>query len=258
MRGIRRRSGVALMTTIVAAVLVAPSVAGANGGAYLEFDETYYVPGDSGHATTYVSIPASKEHLLDEGPFYVFALPRGASLEEGQPIPPGATRLGTVSVTEEDDSYELSAEFIVPDLDPGGYSIGVCNDPCTISGFREPLGGWFMLVETRREAELLTLRDRLRVKLFGAQRDARRAERRLAAVQDDLDAQLAFASQDRIELVAEVERLETQLAAAQEQRANEGRAPFDPWLVGAILLVTLVVAVLAFRRRRMLPAMTDL
>jgi hypothetical protein len=29
-------------------------------------------------------------------------------------------------------------------------------------------------------------------------------------------------------------------------------------VVGAILLVTLVAAVLAFRRRRMMPAMTDL
>jgi len=257
MRRIGRRVGVVLLTTIAAAVLVPPPVAGANGGAYLEFDRTYYVEGDAGHAETYVSIPASKEHLLDEGPFYVFALPRGASLEEGKPIPPGAVRLGTVSVTEEDDAYELSIEFMVPALDPGGYGIGVCNDPCTISGFRESLGGGFSVVETRREAELLTLRDRLRGELFGARREARRAERRLAAVQDDLDAQLAFASSDRSELAAEIERLETQLAAAREQHASEGRAPFDPWLVGAILLVTFVVALLAFRRRRMLPAMTD-
>ena len=255
MRGIRQSVGVVLLTTI--AVLVQPSVAGANGGAYLEFDRTYYLSGDAGHAETYVSIPASKEHLLDEGPFYVFALPRGASLEEGHPIPPGAVRLGTVSVTEEDGSYELALEFMMPALDPGGYGVGVCNDPCTISGFRESLGGWFTVVETRREAELLTLRDRLRGELFGARRDARRAERRLAAVQDDLDAQLAFGSSERAKLAAEIERLETQLAAARD-RSSSGRAPFDPWLVGAILLVTFVIAVLAFRRRRMLPAMTDL
>jgi hypothetical protein len=255
MRGIRLRVGVMLLTTI--AVLVPPSVAGANGGAYLEFDRTYYLSGDAGHAETYVSLPAGKEHLLDEGPFYVFALPRGGSLEEGHPIPPGAVRLGTVSMTEEDGAYELSMEFMVPALDPGGYGVGVCNDPCTISGFREPLGGWFTVVETRREAELLTLRDRLRGELFGARREARRAERRLAAAQDELDAQLAFGSSERAELTAEIERLETKLASARD-RSSSGRAPFDPWLVGAILLVTFVIAVLAFRRRRMLPAMTDL
>jgi hypothetical protein len=149
MRGIRRSVGVVLLTTI--AVLVPPSVAGANGGAYLEFDQTYYLSGDAGHAETYVSIPAGKEHLLDEGPFYVFALPQGRSLEEGLPIPPGAVRLGTVSVAEEDGAYELSIEFMVPALDPGGYGIGVCNDPCTISGFREPLTGVVSIVRTARE-----------------------------------------------------------------------------------------------------------
>jgi hypothetical protein len=77
-------------------------------------------------------------------------------------------------------------------------------------------------------------------------------------VQDDLDSQLAFGSSERAELAAEIERLETQLTAARAKTPNQGRAPFDPWLVGAILLVTFVIAVLAFRRRRMLPTMTDL
>jgi hypothetical protein len=255
MRGIRT---LLLMTMIGAIVLVSPPGAAANGGAYLEFDRTYYLAGDEGHAATYVSIPPRKEHLLEEGPFYVFALPRGAVLKEGSPVPAGAVRLGTVSVIEEDESYEFGTDFIVPNLDPGWYEIGVCNDPCTISGFRESLGGSFSIVETRREAELLTSNDRLRSQLFGARREVRRAERRLAEAEGELDVQLAFGSEERIELVAEIDRLEAQLASARSREAETGRTPFDPWVVGAILLVTLAIAVLAFRRRRMLPAMTDL
>jgi hypothetical protein len=255
MRGIRL---LFLTTMIGAMVLVSPSGAAANGGAYLEFDRTYYVVGDEGHGVTYVSLPARKEHLLDEGPFHVFALPRGVSLREGQPIPPTAIRLGTVVVIEEDGSYELETDFIVPDLDPGWYGIGVCNDPCTISGFRESLGGSLAIVETRREAQLLTANDRLRGQLVGARVEARRAERRLAEAEDELEVQLAFGSEERTELAAEIERLETQLASARSRDAETGRTPFDPWVVGAILLVTLAIAVLAFRRRRMLPAMTDL
>lgn len=255
MRGIRM---LFLTTMIGGMVLVSPSGAAANGGAYLEFDHTYYVAGDEGHAVTYVSLPARKEHLLDEGPFHVFALPRGVSLREGHPIPPTAIRLGTVTVIEEDESYEFGTDFIVPDLDPGWYGIGVCNDPCTISGFRESLGGSLAIVETRREAQLLTANDRLRGQLFGARREARRAERRLTAVEGELETQLAFGSEERIDLAAEIDRLETQLASARSRAAATGRTPFDPWLVGAILLVTLVIAVLAFRRRRILPAMTDL
>ena len=165
MRGIRTL----LLTTMIGAmVLVSPPGAAANGGAYLEFDRTYYVAGDEGHGVTYVSIPSRKAHLLDEGPFYVFVLPRGTALREGSPIPPGAVRLGTVSVIEEDESYELETDFTVPDLAPGWYEIGVCNDPCTISGFRESLGGSLSIVETRREAELLTTNGRLHSRLFGA------------------------------------------------------------------------------------------
>jgi hypothetical protein len=255
MRGIRR---LLLMAMIGGSVLVAPIGAEANGGAYLEFDRTYYLAGDSGHAVTYVSLPASKEHLLEEGPFYVFALPAGATLREGRPIPSSAIRLGIVTVTEEDEAYEFTTEFTVPELDPGFYEIGVCNDPCTISGFRESLGGSLSIVETRREAQLLTTNDRLRGQLFGARREVRRAERRLTAAEGELEAQLTFGSSERSELAVEIERLETQLAAARTRAASSGRTPFDPWVVGAILIVTAFAAVLAFRRRRMMPALTDL
>jgi hypothetical protein len=163
-----------------------------------------------------------------------------------------------VAVIEEDETYEFETDFTVPDLDPGWYEIGVCNDPCTISGFRESLGGSLAIVETRREAQLLTTNDRLRGQLFGARREARRTERRLANVEGELETQLAFGSEERIQLAAEIDRLETQLASARSREAETGRTPFDPWLVGAILLVTLAIAVLAFRRRRMLPAVTDL
>jgi len=254
MRGIRRL----LLTAMIGGSVLAPIGAEANGGAYLEFDRTYYLAGDSGHAVTYVSLPVSKEHLLEEGPFYVFALPAGASLREGRPIPSSAVRLGIVTVTEEDDAYEFTTEFTVPELDPGFYETGVCNDPCTISGFRESLGGSLSIVETRREAQLLTTNDRLRGQLFGARREVRRAERRLAAVDGELEAQLTFGSSERSELAAEIERLETQLAAARTRAASSGRTPFDPWVVGAILIVTAFAAVLAFRRRRMMPALTDL
>jgi hypothetical protein len=255
MRGIRM---LFLTAMVGATVLVSPSGATANGGAYLEFDRTYYVAGDEGRGVTYVSLPTRKEHLLDEGPFHVFALPRGVSLREGHPIPPTAIRLGTAVVTEEDGSYELETDFIVPDLDPGWYQIGVCNDPCTISGFRESLGGSLAIVETRREAQLLTANDRLRGELFGARREVRRAEHRLAQAEDELELQLTFGSEERTELAAEIDRLETQLASARSRGTETGRTPFDPWVVGAILLVTLAIAVLALRRRRMLPAMTDL
>ena len=256
MRGRRRF----LATVLAGALLLVSEVeAGANGGAYLEFDQTYYLPGDAGRAVTYVSVLARKAHLLEEGPFYLYALPMGISLSEGRPIPAGTTRLGTVTIEEEKDSYELVAEFTVPQIAAGFYEIGVCNDPCTISGFRESLGGAISIVATRREAELLTRNDTLVGKLYGARREARRAERRLEAAEAELETQSAFGTTERERMAAEIEQLETRFAAARERAAAvSGRVPFDPWVVGAVLLVTLVAAVLAFRRRRIVPAMSAL
>ena len=252
MRGIRL---VFLTTTIGAMVLVSSSGAAANGGAYLQFDRTYYVAGDEGHGVTYVS-PAGKEHLLDEGPFHVFALPRGVSLREGHPIPPTAIRLGTVTVTEEDGSYEFETNFIVPDLDPGWYEVGVCNEPCTISGFRESLGGSLSIVETRREAQLLTANDRLRGQLFGARREARRAERRLSGWRASWrpNSRSAARSASSWPPRSTGSRRNWPPLVRAERRRN-GRRSIRGWWARS---VTLAIAVLAFRRRRTLPAMTDL
>jgi hypothetical protein len=257
MRGIRRL----LLTAMVgASMLVAPTDAFANGGAYLEFDQTHYLPGDPGVAVGYARVPKRKQHLLELGPFYLFAVPMDARLRVGHPIPFGAIRLATFTIEEEANAYyELRAAFTAPRLASGTHLMALCNDPCTVAGFGEPLSGTLSIVATRREAELLTMNDRLRSKLFGAKREARRAERRFEETQDQLDAQLAFGTSERAELSAEIERLETQLAAARQRAAApSGRTPFDPWVVGAILLVTFVAAVLAFRRRRIVPAMTDL
>lgn len=181
------------------------------------------------------------------------------TIRESRPIPSGAVRLGTFAIEEEEDGYyELRAAFTAPQLPSDYYRMALCNDPCSVSGFGETLVGTISIVATQREAELLTENDRLRSRLFGLRREARRAERRLAATEEELETQLAFGSSERSELSAEIERLETQLAAARARAAAPvGRRPFDPLMVGAILLVTFVAAVLAFRRRRIAPAITD-
>jgi hypothetical protein len=254
MRGRRRF----LVTAITgASLLVAPTDAIANGGSYLEFDQTHYLPGDAGVATTYVSVQRGKTGLFDRGPFYLFAVPEGM-LREGRPIPASAIRLGTFTVEKEKgSSYELRAEFMAPEISSGSYFMGLCDDPCTTAGFREPLFGSISIVATRREGELLTQLGTLQGKLFGVKREARRAERRLERVREELATQVTFGGSERERMSAQIEQLETKLAVAQAAEPSS-RTPFDPWVVGAILLVTLVAAVLAFRRRRMVPAITDL
>ncbi len=248
----RGRGSVVLIATIGALVAL-PVDAAANGGAYLDFDRTHYLPGDSGVARTDVRIPERRESLLDEGPFYLFLLPVDAVLEEGRPIPSGAIRLGTFTFDEgKGASYELRAAFTVPQVTSGYHEMRVCNDPCTISGFREVLTGSISVVATMREAQLLTESERLRGRVFGFRHEARRAERRLENVEGDLEARLELADSERERLSTEIARLEGQLRSARRRlAAAEAGAGFDPWLVGGILLLTAIAAVLVFRKRRL-------
>jgi hypothetical protein len=236
---------------IVAAIVGLPSAAGADGGAYFSLDETYYVAGDTAVATTYVAIPKSRAPLLDRGPFYAYVLDQRSSLRAGSSIPLDAARVGVFTVVHEDgSSYELETRFTMPSLAPGWHSLQFCNDPCTITGFREPLEGSFYVVETAREAALLIENGKLRGQLSGAHRETAKAERALSSVRQDLaDAESeATTSADQLSL------LESQLATAKADAARAQSASDTQrraaLIVGIELALGGIALILLTRRRR--------
>lgn len=235
--------------TLVIALLVAstfaPPSANADGGAYLEFDRTYYLPGQVATVEAYVRVPRRKLHLFDRGPFLLFAVPKGSSLVEGRPIPAGAVRLATLAIDRAGRDQGLSATFHVPDLAWGYHQVEVCNDPCTLAGFREPLTGGFSVVATARERTLLRKNGRLTSRAFLLRRQVRKADRRI----DDLQQQLEWGISDRGRLAAKIDRLERTLAVAQPAERS-ARPGFDPWQVGGIALIAIVGASMALRARR--------
>lgn len=247
-----------LATMTLAALITAPGAAAANGGAYLELNKAHYLPGERGTAITYVTIPERRAAILDHGPYYLFALPDRASLEEGEPIPMGAVRLGTFSIAEERHQYELTATFTVPQLASDFYSLGVCNDPCTVSGFREALSGQISVVATEREADLLNENSRLSNRIYQLRVDVRHAQHKLRKAEADSEWDLANAEAQRNGLRDEIARLERSLAAAEQRATDAARPPFDPWVVGAIGALAVAAGVLTLRRRRLLAAVSDL
>lgn len=238
-----------MVATVVGALLLLPGSAGANGGAYIEIDRTHVLPGEQATARAYVFVPESKQHLLDRGPFFAYLLPKGTFVREDRPLPEGTIRLGSFSIERDRrESFELELEFTVPEVESGLYSLGMCNDPCTLSGLREPLSGELSIVETPREGELLTTQFKLETRIWRLRRDVRQAERRL----EQATAQLAQSQEDNTvlgELVNEARRESratpspVPVAVAAEQRPlMDGRAT----IVAALLLVVAV----AIRRRR--------
>jgi hypothetical protein len=233
--------------------LAGPTAASADGGAYLVLERTHYLPGQTARAEGYVSVPATKQDLFDRGPFYLYVVPKRSSVVEGRPIPDGAVRVATISITEErGTSFELHASFAVPDLAGDPYAISVCNDPCTISGFREPLTGEISIVATAREGELLTALYRQQNRTWMLRRQVRRAERGT----DEVQAQLLDAEVARSELAIGKKLI----AAGRSPSPTSDHRPLNPaW--GAVILtlglLMVAVAIVTRSRRRFGPLMLD-
>jgi hypothetical protein len=236
------------VATVVVAMLAMPVTAGADGGSYIQLDRTHYLPGETAVGIAYVFVPESKQVLFERGPFYGFLAPNGETIREDRPVPDGVIRVGAFSIEhEKGKSFELRVSFTVPDLPGAFYSMSFCNDPCTISGFREPLTGVVSIVRTAREGLLLTEQSRLDSRIFGLRSQLRKAERG----GEELRAQLFASEAERRRLSTELTRLEDELTARAV--SSEERSAIDGWAAGglALLLVLLSLAGrLAIRRRR--------
>ncbi len=201
-----------LVAALVGVALVMPTAAAADGGAYIEFDRTHYLPGETAVGEAYVYVPRKKQGSLEHGPFFAYLLTNGAVIREGTPIPDDAMRLGTFTVEPfKGKWFEMQVSFTVPDLPGDFYSVAVCNDPCTIVGFREALSGLISVVQTVREGALLTAQQRLQGRIYSLRRTIRKDGKRYAELEEAFDANGRVRSQ----LATQVSTLQDQVDQAR-------------------------------------------
>jgi hypothetical protein len=233
------------ITAVAVAVigLAAPS-ASANGGAYVEFEGAHHLPGDRVTGTVYVSIPTKRMGLLDRGPFYAYVLPPGTTIDADRGLPAGAIRVGTWTVEQEQQQMELTVSFTVPETEGDYYSFGLCNDPCTVDGFGEPVSGVLSVVATEREAALLGNVGKLHSQLAGLKRDLRRTER---AAEEEIAAASSALEESETSLRASVARVSNLERAAAE---GAGRPLVDPWAASAVAVGLIAFAFALTGRRR--------
>ena len=248
----------AIAVAIVAgATLVQPVVASADGGAYIEMDRTHYVIGSTAEGVAYVAIPEPRQHLILRGPYFVYVAPEDRFISEGRPIPEGVIRVGTASIDPEGGrTFAIRVSFTVPDVVGAYYYIQICNDPCTIAGFREPLSAYVSIVETVREAQLLNELDEARLGWWTARRNARREDK----ANEELEGQLAQSRRDVVTLSTEVSRLDRELTAtrlaprAPATDVTSHRPLVEAWalfgIVSAFIAAALAIGLaLVFSRR---------
>lgn len=235
----RLRLGLVALTV---AVLVLPAQAAvADGGAYIEFrgprPGSHFLPGDDASGTAFVAIPEQHQELLDRGPFYVYLVPGKTWIQEGRPLPEGVIRLDTVTIEHDSRTiFEISTNFTVPDVPGEYYTIQFCNEPCTISGFRESLSGQISIVQTLREASLLNAQQRL----YGENSHLRRQVRKANKEIEDLQLIIDAGGSERGDLIQQIDELEAEIAREQRAPEKNARPLAEGWALVALGIAVLV------------------
>jgi hypothetical protein len=225
---------------------------GVRGGQWQTFPGPF-LPGTAleVRARLYVQSERAADRLRTSGPYYAWIAPVGGRVDDRE-IQTGALRVSVFAVHWPSGSASPVARtsFVLPALPSGDYTIEVCNDPCTLSGFGDFVQGWTSIVQSAEAAKLHRQRDRFHFRFNQARADAGRAHREAERLQADLDA----GEGERAALTARIAVLTDQLDSVR-RRVEATTTPVnqtlvDPW-VGVLLGIALLslAAMIRFRYR---------
>jgi hypothetical protein len=251
----------AVAASLAGGVLGIATPANADGGAYFQLDRTYYPVGEAASVETYVAVPERQRDVFDRGPFFAYLIPDGEFLYEREPLPRGAVRVGTFTVEDLGrGAFELRTTFEVPELDSGMYNLQLCNDPCTVAGFREPLTGLLTVAGTQAEAKLLGERDALRWRVAGMRHQLGKLKRANEELETRLDAAVLERDAIRADLAGMQAAPAVVVSASAVPPDGVDRPLVDAWalvaLVGALLaaVVSVALGIVLSRRAGSAPA----
>jgi hypothetical protein len=222
---------------------------GVPGGAWTTWSGPY-VPGTSLEVRTTIYAKSHRfgDRLRTSGPYYAWFSPDHGRVDVSG-LRPGAVRLSVLEVRWTSSQFAVvHGSFVVPSSPSGRYTIEVCNDPCTLSGFGQFVQGFTGVVQSSEAAHLVRQQDRLRSTLAATRRAAERSSRAAAARLSDAEAARASA-------IASVAVLTDQLDSARRRAAataaTDPRPVVAPW-VGVMLAAAIasLAAATVIRRRR--------
>lgn len=182
----------------------------------------------------------------EHGPFYGYIAPRGG---EGwgpypPPIPDDAVYVGEVVFSKSGDARVLDVDlrFVMPDLEPGFYSLLHCNDPCTrqigdtmstpITVVEDPGQAFISGQVDQLDRQMTTVRQRLRGRVQGLRA-------RMTGIESDIDG-----------LKDDMMALQARSASAQVPGPETSGPALLPWLALLAIPAALGARVWDYARRR--------
>lgn len=195
------------------------------------------------HTGIYVPNPQRRERLQQEGPFYAW-LSHGDDYLDDTRLPADAIRLAPFDIEwTSSNGAPVRAHFTVPTVPSGGYSVMVCNDPCTLSGFGEFVQGWVTIVQTADEARWFRLADERKWKAHDFKKQVNRLRRDVVGLETELAAAGAELREQTLRARAAESR--EQVTAA----SSEPRPLVSGWAI-VLLAASIVAAAFVVRRKR--------
>jgi hypothetical protein len=238
-----RTLAIASVLAGVCVVCAAAPAAADGGGAYLDFGPRNFLPGQIAVGTTSVAIPLGQRSILNEGPFYAYLVTGNQWPTPSRPLPDDVTRVGTFTFRHRSGArFDVTVRLTIPDIRGDYYYVTLCNDPCTVNGFSQPVMGYLSIVQTEREATLLNEIQHRRARIGDLQHQLRTNKKELSRMSSTLTA----VEHDDQGMNAQVGRLTDALAVARARRPLLDM----PAIAAASLLLLLAIAVTLLGRRR--------
>jgi hypothetical protein len=234
-----------LVTAAATVLAVFPTPSTWAGGSWLETDQPWYAPGETAVARG-VFGDGSYRGTVADGPFHLYMVPGYRYLPRNGSIPGWAEPVGSLTIKEATGNYccwVASTTFTVPQVPPGRYTLDYCNDPCTLDGIGDLVGGSFRVAAGEEQARLLSHIERLEAKVEALPRlkqKLRGVEGKQLEAQEDRANLLSRLRAAAVEEASLLSRLRGALAAKRAEAPPPERRPVPPWAVAA------GIAVLAF------------
>jgi hypothetical protein len=236
-----RTRPVAVILLALSPMAVSPAAVSANGGSFFRFERKYFAPGEVVTAQTTFSTEVEKSGRIEDGPYHAFLLSSDRWIQPPK-VPNDAIPIGYITTSSASSGAATARiTFTVPQIEPGPYTLTLCNLPCTHATLGDLAGGWLSIASTKDEALRKEITDRINSRILQVRQN-------LAARIRDTVNQRNFATQTEVQRLADhVTKLEAQLVRMQNREPeNASGDQHVPWTIAGLALLFAIL----MRRRR--------